>query len=87
MLGPDRNLRRLLDERQLEYERTLSDLRGEIAAVRQLAIEGLTGYFRSHPLPSERLAQANEVIAADHLAKNKPLKPFHVAYEVTSGAK
>jgi len=53
----------------------------------QLAIEGLTGYFRSHPLPSERLAQANVVIAEDHLATNKPLKPFHVEYEVTSGAK
>src|SRR5664280_2342018 len=53
----------------------------------QLAIEGLAGYFRSHPLPSERLAQANEVIAQDHLATDKPLKPFHVEYEVTSGAK
>jgi predicted Zn-dependent protease len=36
----------------------------------QLAIEGLTGYFRSHPLPSERLTRANEVIAEDHLATN-----------------
>jgi len=53
----------------------------------QLAIEGLAGYSRSHPLPSERLAQANEVIAQDHLATDKPLKPFHVEYEVTSGAK
>lgn len=53
----------------------------------QLAIEGLAGYFRSHPLPSERLAQANEVIAQDHLATDMPLKPFHVEYEVTSGAK
>jgi len=51
----------------------------------QLAIEGLEGYFRSHPLPSERLAQANQVIAQDHLATDKPLKPFHVEYEVTSG--
>lgn len=53
----------------------------------QLAIEGLTGYFRSHPLPTERLAQANEVIAQDHLVTDKPLKPFHIEYEVTSEGK
>jgi predicted Zn-dependent protease len=50
----------------------------------QLAIEGLNGYFRTHPLPSERLAQANEIVAQDHLPLNRPLKPFHVEYEVTS---
>jgi predicted Zn-dependent protease len=49
----------------------------------QVAIEGLTGYFRSHPLPSERLAQANAVIAHDDLPTNASLKPFHVEYEIT----
>jgi len=29
------NLRRLLDDRHLEYERTISDLRGEIATLRR----------------------------------------------------
>ena len=53
----------------------------------QLAIEGLNGYFRTHPLPSERLAQASEIIAQDHLPLNRPLKPFHVEYEVTSDAR
>jgi predicted Zn-dependent protease len=53
----------------------------------QLAIEGLTGYFRSHPLPAERLAQANQVISQDHLATEKPLKPFHIEYEVTGEGK
>jgi predicted Zn-dependent protease len=53
----------------------------------QLAIEGLTGYFRSHPLPSERLAQAKEVIAHDHLPVERALRPFHIEYEVTSGEK
>ena len=53
----------------------------------QLAIDGLNGYFRTHPLPSERLAQANEIIAQDHLPLNRPLKPFHVEYEVTSDQK
>jgi predicted Zn-dependent protease len=51
----------------------------------QLAIDVLNGYFRTHPLPSERLEQVNEVIAQDQLAMSKPLKPFHVEYEVTSG--
>ena len=32
----------------------------------QLAILSLTGYFRSHPLSSERLAQANRIIAQKH---------------------
>ena len=52
----------------------------------QVAIDGLAGYFRSHPLPSERLQKINEVIALDHL-KNEPLTHFYVEYEVTSGAK
>jgi len=51
----------------------------------QVAIDGLTGYFRSHPLPSERLEQVNTVIAEDHLAKDQSLKPLHIEYEVTSG--
>jgi predicted Zn-dependent protease len=51
----------------------------------QLAIEGLDGYFRSHPLPSERLAQAKEVIAENHLTTGKPLKPLHI--EVRSAKK
>jgi len=54
-------------------------------ALSQLAIDGLDGYFRTHPLPAERLTQAREVIAEDHLPLEKSLKPFHVEYEVTSG--
>jgi len=54
-------------------------------ALSQLAIDGLDGYFRTHPLPTERLAQAREVIAQDHLPLEKSLKPFHVEYEVTNG--
>ncbi len=52
----------------------------------QLAIESLTGYFRTHPLPSERLAQANTVIADEHLPTNKPLRPFRIEYEVSAEA-
>jgi predicted Zn-dependent protease len=50
--------------------------------ISQVAIEGLEGYFRTHPLPSERLAQAKQIIAADRLPLDQPLKPFHVEYEI-----
>ncbi|HEX4546429.1 MAG TPA: M48 family metalloprotease [Candidatus Acidoferrum sp.] len=51
----------------------------------ELAIQSLTGYFRSHPLPSERLAQANRVIAQQHWEDRKAQKPFRVEYEVHNG--
>lgn len=51
----------------------------------QLAIQSLEGYFRSHPLPSERLAQANQVIAQEHWQDRKTQKPFHIEYEVHNG--
>ena len=50
-----------------------------------LAIESLQGYFRSHPLPSERLAQANQIIAQQHWETRKEQKPFHVEYTVHNG--
>jgi len=51
----------------------------------QVAIQSLEGYFRSHPLPSERLAQANQVIAVQHWQDRKTQKPFHIEYEVHTG--
>lgn len=50
----------------------------------ELAIQSLAGYFRSHPQPSERLAQAQEVIAHEHWQDRTQQKPFHVEYEVRS---
>jgi predicted Zn-dependent protease len=50
----------------------------------QLAIEGLNGYFRTHPLPSERLAQVQSVIAQDDLATDKPVKPYRADVETTA---
>jgi predicted Zn-dependent protease len=41
-----------------------------------VAIEGLLGYFRSHPLPEQRLEDAREVIAEDGLDTTKPLTPL-----------
>jgi predicted Zn-dependent protease len=51
----------------------------------ELAIQSLNGYFRSHPLPSERLTQANRLIAERHWEDRKMQKPFHVEYEVQNG--
>jgi len=51
----------------------------------QLAIQSLQGYFRSHPLPSERLARANSLIAQQRWQDRKNQKPFRVEYEVQNG--
>ena len=51
----------------------------------QLAIQSLEGYFRSHPQPSERLAQANSLIVEEGWQDRKAQKPFRVEYEVRNG--
>jgi predicted Zn-dependent protease len=51
----------------------------------ELAIQSLEGYFRSHPEPSERLAQANAVIVQEGWQSRKMQKPFRVEYEVHNG--
>lgn len=51
----------------------------------QLAVQSLEGYFRSHPQPSERLAQANRLIAQEDWQDRKAQKPFRVEYEVHNG--
>ena len=51
----------------------------------ELAIQSLEGYFRTHPLPSERLAQANRIIAEQHWESRKTQRPFRVEYEVHNG--
>jgi predicted Zn-dependent protease len=51
----------------------------------ELAIESLTGYFRSHPLPSERLDQVHRLIAEEHWEDRKAQRQFHVEYEVHDG--
>jgi predicted Zn-dependent protease len=43
----------------------------------QLAIASLGGYFRSHPLPLERLAQAHSLIAQEHWQSLESQQPFH----------
>jgi predicted Zn-dependent protease len=50
-----------------------------------VAIQSLTGYFRTHPLPSERISQANNIIAQEHWESRKKLKPFKIEYEIKAG--
>jgi beta-barrel assembly-enhancing protease len=51
----------------------------------ELAIQSLEGYFRSHPQPSERLAQANQLIVERHWQNRTAQRPFHIEYEVHNG--
>jgi predicted Zn-dependent protease len=45
----------------------------------QLALQTLEGYFRSHPLPSERIAQIQKVIASEGWSP-RPERDLRVAY-------
>jgi len=51
----------------------------------ELAIQSLSGYFRSHPLPGERIEQANRIIAEQHWQTRTEQKPFRLVYEVHNG--
>ena len=51
----------------------------------ELAIQSLGGYFRTHPLPSERIDQANRIIAEQHWETRTEQKPFRIEYEVHNG--
>jgi predicted Zn-dependent protease len=51
----------------------------------ELAIQSLAGYFRSHPMPSERLDQANRIIAEQNWQTRTEQRPFRLEYEVHNG--
>ena len=51
----------------------------------ELAIQSLQGYFRSHPEPSERLAQANAVMVQEGWRDRQRQRPFRIQYEVHNG--
>lgn len=51
----------------------------------RLAVEGLQGYFRSHPETSERLAEVKQVIANDHLTASRPLTPLNLGLGNSAG--
>jgi len=51
----------------------------------ELAIQSLGGYFRTHPLPSERIGQANRIIAEQHWETRIEQKPFRIEYDLHNG--
>src|SRR5215472_760016 len=53
--------------------------------ISELALQSLQGYFRSHPLPSERLDQAQGLIAGQKWEGKKAQRNFKVEYEVSNG--
>jgi predicted Zn-dependent protease len=59
-----------LDGEYVEHSQTPAD------ALSRLAIESLTGYFRSHPMSSERLARAERLIEQARLSAKKPTTPL-----------
>jgi predicted Zn-dependent protease len=48
----------------------------------QLAIEGLKGYFRSHPPASERLARIEALFIEEHLSPNQPITPLQIGMQI-----
>lgn len=59
-----------------EYQARATTPQEELSDVAQQTIEG---YFRSHPLPAERIDQINKLIASEHW-EAKPEKDLAVAY-------
>lgn len=51
----------------------------------QLAIQSIEGYFRSHPVTTDRIAQVQRVIAEEHWQDRTTQKPFHLEYETHNG--
>jgi len=46
----------------------------------EVSVQALMGYFRSHPLASERLDAVNRLIEQRRWQDRKAQKPFHVEY-------
>jgi predicted Zn-dependent protease len=66
-------------ERQITHE---SQPRPEdpVEELSRVSIEMLTGYFRSHPANSDRIAQIRSLIAEEHWNPSQPERPLAVAY-------
>lgn len=64
---------KILGKLHREYVERAESPEEELSGV---LIDSLSGYFRSHPLPSERLAQAEKIIAEQHWENLREQKPF-----------
>jgi len=61
------------------YEEWQSPAMNPADELSRVTYETLAGYFRSHPLPSERIQQINTLIASEHW-ELKPERDLEVAY-------
>ena len=52
----------------------------------EFTLQGLTGYFRTHPLTSERLEATNRLIQSEGWRDRKAQKPFRMEYRASQTA-
>src|SRR5207302_5033086 len=64
---------RMFETFQRLYEEAHTPAKNPQQELSQVAIDTLEGYFRSHPLPPERIKQIQQLIASEHW----PLQPEH----------
>ncbi len=62
------------------FEMTRRRSRSPQEELSKLAIDTLNGYFRSHPLPSERIAQIKQMISDEHWESKVAEQPLEVEY-------
>jgi predicted Zn-dependent protease len=66
------------DYARAQRQPTPLELPGVIVNV--VVFQGLEGYFRSHPSESERIAQIQQLIAAEHWPQDQKQQPLQIAY-------
>jgi predicted Zn-dependent protease len=71
-----------LDRLHQEYQDRADNPGGELS---QVAWQALAGYFRSHPLPSERIAQLKQLHLAIHQERELAVKVVSATNQSTSG--
>jgi beta-barrel assembly-enhancing protease len=69
---------RLFERFQRLYDQAHAKAKTPQDEISQVAIDALEGYFRSHPLPSERIAQINQLIASSSWP-NRPERDLAIA--------
>jgi beta-barrel assembly-enhancing protease len=70
---------RMFETYQRLYDEVHSRAKTPQDELSQVAIEALEGYFRSHPLPSERIRQVNKIVAAS-APQTRPERDLAVAH-------
>jgi|SRR5579863_17713 len=71
---------RLFETYERLYEEYITKAQTPQEELAQVAIQTLEGYFRTHPLPSERIAQIKEMITAENWGNLTSEQPLRVGY-------